>query len=45
VVLHPEGHRALSASLWTRGAEIILDGFSGFWSSTDHGAHFRPVET
>lgn len=45
VILQPEAHRARGAALWTRGAEIILDSFSGFWSSIDRGAHFTLVES
>jgi hypothetical protein len=44
VVLQPEGHRARSGSLWTRGQDVILDSFSGFWSSADRGAHFEVAQ-
>jgi hypothetical protein len=40
VRLHPDGHRARSASLWLSEDQIILDGFSGFWSSSDGGATY-----
>ena len=39
VQLHPGSHRARGGTFWMHGEELILDSFSGLWTSTD-GADF-----
>lgn len=41
VQLHPGGHRARSGVLWMADGRVILDSFSGLWSSRD-GRSFTP---
>lgn len=35
VQIHPGAHRARGGTLWVNGAQLVLDSFSGLWSSTD----------
>ncbi|MFG0319363.1 MAG: hypothetical protein ACF8XB_18985 [Planctomycetota bacterium JB042] len=40
LVLHPDGHRARTATLWAHDGRLLLDSFSGIWRSTD-GVRFE----
>jgi len=35
LTLHPEGHRARTATLWKNDNRVLLDSFSGIWRTTD----------
>ena len=42
VHVDPGRHRAASGVVWSDGARVVLDSFSGFWSLDDTG--FTPIE-
>lgn len=41
LVIQPDGHRAHGGSLWVKDDRLVLDSFSGIWTSQDRGRTFE----